>query len=86
MFKIVQLRGFLGRFPGPLLKTSLPLMKNILKPLATSVLISLGLTAATSAKDAAFQKKFFGSAMKTLIISNEEMNVIMKIIKSHEES
>ena len=36
--KIVQSGGFLGRPLGPLLKTSLPLMKNVLKPLAKSVL------------------------------------------------
>ena len=40
-------RGFLGRLFGPLLKTGLPLMKNVIKPLAKSVLIPLGLTAAS---------------------------------------
>ena len=71
---------------GPLLKTGSPLMKNVLKPLAKSVLILLGLTATASAKDAAIHKKMFGSVNTTLIISNEEMNHIMKIIKSLEES
>ena len=42
--KMVQLGGFLGRLLGPLLKTGLLLMKNILKPLAKSVLIPLELT------------------------------------------
>ena len=76
----------LGRHLGPLLKTELPLMKNVLKPLAKSVLIPLGLTAAASATDAAIHKTMFGSAFTTLIISNEEMNDIMKIVKSLEES
>ena len=61
-------------------------MKNVLKPLAKGVLIPLGSTGITSASDAAILKKFFGSGTKTLIISNEEMNDIMKIIKSLEES
>ena len=44
------------------------------------------LTAAASAADAAIHKKMFGSGFTTLIISNEEMNDIMKIVKSYEES
>ena len=44
--KIIQSRGFLGRLLGPLLKTGLPLIKNVIKLLAKSVLIPLGLTAA----------------------------------------
>ena len=61
-------------------------MKNVLKLLAKSALIPLGLPlAAASATDAAIQKKVFGSGMKTLIISNEEMD-IMKMLKSLEES
>ena len=55
-------------------------MKNVLKPLAKSVLIPLGLTAASSATDAAIHKKMFGLGMTTPIISNEEMNDIMKIV------
>ena len=50
--KIIQSRGFFGRLLGPLLKTGLPLMKNVIKPLAKGVLIPLGLTAAVSAADA----------------------------------
>ena len=61
-------------------------MKNVLKPLAKSILIPLGLTAAASAADAAIHKKIFGSGITTLIISNEEMNDIMKIVKSLQES
>ena len=78
--------GFLGRLLGPLLKTGLPLMKNVLKPLAKSILIPLGSTAAASATDAAIHKRMFGSGFIALIISNEEMNDIMKIGKSLEES
>ena len=86
LHKIGQPRGILGRLFGPLLKTGLPLMRNVLKPLGKSVLIPLGLTAAVAAKHAAIHKKMFGSDTATLIISNEEMNDIMKIVKSLEES
>ena len=61
-------------------------MKNVLKTLAKSVLIPLGFTAAAAATDAAIQKKILGSGMTTLIISNEEMNDIMKIVKSYDKS
>ena len=49
---MIQSGRFLGRLLGPLLKTGLPLMKNVIKPLAKSVLIPLPLTAAASAADA----------------------------------
>ena len=78
------------------------LIGNVLKLLAKSILIPLGLTAAASATAAAVNKKTFGSGhvakvsnrtrsldlakRTTLIISNEEMNDVMKIIKSLEES
>ena len=52
-----QSGGFLGRLLGPLLKIGLPLMKNVIRPLAKSVLIPLGLTAAASAADAGIHKK-----------------------------
>ena len=61
-------------------------MKSVLKPLAKRVLIPLGLTAAATAADAAIHKKMFGSGTTTLIISNEEMNDIMEIVKFLEES
>ena len=51
--KTGQSGGFLGRLIGPLLKTGFPLIKNVFKPLAKSVLIPLGLTAAASLTDAA---------------------------------
>ena len=64
MSKIVQLGGFLGRLLGLLLKTGLSLMKNVLKLLAKSVLIPLGLTAAVAAIDAAIQKKILDSVIR----------------------
>ena len=77
LHKIGQSGRFLGKLLGPLLKTGLTLMKYVLKPLTKSVLISLESTAA-SATDTAIHKKMFGSSTITLIISNEEMNDIMK--------
>ena len=82
--KMIQSGGFLGRLLGP------SLIKNVIKPLTKSVLIPLGLTAATSAADAGTHKKILGSghnhpSSTTLIISNNEMEDI-KIIKSLEDS
>ena len=54
---MIQSGEFLSRLLGPLLKTGLPLTKSVTKPLAKSVLISLGLTAAASAADAGIHKK-----------------------------
>ena len=85
---MIQSGGFLGRQLGPLLKTGLPLIKNVMKPLAKSVLIALGLTAAASTADAGTHKKTLGSGHNnniTLIISNDEINDIIKI-KSLEDS
>ena len=48
---MIRQGGFLGRLLGPLLKTELPLIKNMIKPVAKSVLIPLGLTVAASAAD-----------------------------------
>ena len=83
IFKIIQSGGFLGKLLGLLLKTGLPLIKNIIKPLAKSVLIPLGLTAAASAADT---KEILGSGKTTLIISNKEMNDILKIVQALEDS
>ena len=69
--KMIQSRGFLGRLLSPLLKTGLPLTKNVIKPLAKSVLVTLGLTPAASAADAGIHEKILGSGTTTLIISNE---------------
>ena len=94
---MVQLGNFVGRLVGPLLKSGLPSIKNV-QPLVKSVLIPLELTEAAAAKatDAAIQKKLHqvGFRIRTsdlanqtaLIISNEEMNDLMKVIKSLEES
>ena len=77
---------FFSRFLAPLLNPGLSLTGNVLKPLAKSILIPLGLTAAASATDAAIHKKMFVSGVTTLIISNEKMNDIMQIVKPLEES
>ena len=85
--KMIQSGGILGRLLGPLLKTWLPLIKTVIKPLAKSVLIPLGLTAAASAADAGIHKKILGSGNNiTLIISNDEINDIIKIVKFLEDS
>ena len=55
--KMIQSGGFLGRLLGPLLRTGLPLMRSVIKPLAKSVLVPLGLTAVASAADAGTHKK-----------------------------
>ena len=63
------------------------LTKNVIKPLAKSVLIPLGLTAAALAADAGIHKKILGSGNNTtLILSNDEMEDIIKIVKSLEDS
>ena len=58
LYKMIQSGEFLGRLLGPLLKTGLPLIKNVIKPLAKSVLIPLGLTAVASAADVGVHKKY----------------------------
>ena len=54
---MIQLGGFLGRLRGPLLKTGLPLIKNVIIPLAKRALVPLGLTASASAADVGIRKK-----------------------------
>ena len=80
--KIIQSEGFLGsllnKLSGRLMKVAVPLAKKILAPLGT--------TAAASAIDAGIQKKIHGSGTTTLIISNEEVNDIMKIVPALEDS
>ena len=85
LHKAGQSGGSLGRSLGLLQKTSLCLMKNVLKPLAKSVFIPSGLTAALSATDAAIQRNIFVSGKITLIISSEEMSDIMKTVKYLQE-
>ena len=88
--KMTQSGGFLGKVLGPLLKTGLPLINSAIKLLAKIVLISLGLTAAASVADAGIHKKILGSDSDNkntiLIISNDEMNDILEIVKSLEDS
>ena len=61
-------------------------MKSGLTPLAESVLLPFGLSAAMPATDAAIQKTIYGSSTTALLISNREMEDIKKIVKSLEES
>ena len=82
---MIQSGGFLGRLLRPLLKTGLQLIKNVIKPLAKSVLIQSGLTVAASPADAGIHKKILGSGT-ILIISNDEMEDTIKIVKSLEDS
>ena len=80
--KIIQSGGFLesllNKLAGPSMKVAISLAKN--------VLTQLGITAAASAIDAGIQKKIHSSGPTTLIISNEEMNDIMKIVQALEDS
>ena len=80
--KMIQSGGFfgklLGKLAGPLMKVAMPLAKNVLAP--------LGLSAAMSAIDGSIKKKMLGSGTTTLIISNDEMNDILKMVKSLEDS
>ena len=79
--KLIESGGFLGKLlsklAGPLMKVAMALAKNVLVP--------LGLTAAMSAVDGGIQKKIYGSGVK-LIIEQEDMKDIMKIIKALENS
>ena len=79
---MIQSGGFIGKLLGPLLKTGLPLIKNVITPLAKSILIPLGLTAA----DAGIHKKILGSGNTTLIISNKDMEGLVKIVNLLEDS
>ena len=80
--KIIHSGGFLGsllsKIVGPLMKVAVPFAKNLLAPLA--------ITAAASAIEGAIQKKIHGSGTTTLIISDEEMNEIMKIVQALKDS
>ena len=78
--KMIQSGGDLGRRFGLLLKTGLPLMKNVIKLLAKILLIPLELTAASSAADAGIHKKMLRSRTTTPTISNDEMEDIIKIV------
>ena len=75
--KMIKSGGFLGNLLG---KLAGPLMK-VAVPLAP-----LGISAAMSAIDGSIKKQMLGSGMTTFIISNDEMNDILKIVKSLENS
>ena len=82
----MQWERYLGRLFGPLIKTGVPLMNNVLTRLAKRVLIQLQLTAAALAEDAGNQKnKILSSRKTTLTILKKEIIGIMKIVKSSEE-
>ena len=88
---MIQSGRFLCRLLSPLLKPGLLLMKNVIKPLAKSVLIPLRLTGTASTADEGIHKKILGSghnhpSSTTLIILNDEMKDIIKIVKSLEDS
>ena len=70
---MIQTGGFLNRLLGSLIKTGLPLISNVIKPLAKSVLVFLELTAAASAADSGIQKNILGN-ITTRIISNDEIH------------
>ena len=80
--EVIQSGGFLGnllgKLAGPLMKIAMPLAKNVLAP--------LGISAAMSAIDGSIKKEMFSSGTTTLIISNDEMDDILKIVKSLENS
>ena len=68
----------MGKLAGPLMKVAIPLAKSVLAP--------LGITNAASAIDLGILKKIQGSGKIALIISNKEMNDIMKIVQALEDS
>ena len=86
LLKMIQSGGFLGKLLGFLLKTGLPLIKNVITALAKSVLFPLGLTAGAAAADAGIHKKILESGNTTLIISNKDMKDLIKILKSLDDS
>ena len=79
---MIQSGGFLGnllgKLAGPLMKVAMPLAKNVLAP--------LGISAAMFAIDGSIKKKMLGSGTTALIISSDEMDDILKIVKSLEDS
>ena len=70
--------AFLGRRLGPLLRTGLLYMKNVIKLLAKSVLIPLGLTAAVSAAVAGIDKKILGSGCRHFSSSTPKTTTLIK--------
>ena len=85
--KITSQEGGFSKFFGSVMAAGLPLMKNVLTPLAKIVFLPLGLSAGMSAADATIQKSIYGlGCTNEWISSNEEMKDIMKMVKSLEES
>ena len=86
--KITNKEGWFLNFLSSLMAARLPLMKSesVLTSLAKSIMLEFGLSAATSATDAAIQENIYGSGITALIISNKETEDIMKIVKSLKES
>ena len=84
--KIASQEGGFLNFLRTIITAGLPLMENVLIPLAKSTVVPLVLTAAASATVASVQKKNFGSDTTTLVFSNEGLNDIMKTVKSSEKS
>ena len=84
--KITSQEGRFLNLLRPLMTGGLLLMKNVFTPLARSVLLLFALTAGMWATDGAIPKKILGSGTTAFIISNVEMDNIMKIVKSLEES
>ena len=84
--KMIQSGRFIVRLLSTLLKPGLSLMRNVIKPLTKSVLIPLGVTTAASASDAGIHKIILGSGTATLMISNDEREDIIKIVKRLEDS
>ena len=84
--KITSWEGGFLNFLRQLMSGGLPLMKKILTPLAKNDLVTLGVTAAISATDWAIQKNILKWGMTALLISNEEMEDKLKIVKSLKES
>ena len=65
----------------------LPLVKSVLKSsLAKNALIQLGLSGENLAADEAVQKKIYGSGTTALIITKEEMEDMMEVVKSLQEA
>ena len=83
---MIQSGRFIARLLSTLLKPGLSSMRNVIKPLTKSVLIPLGVTTAVSASDAGIHKIILGSGTATLMISNDEMEDIIKIVKRFEDS
>ena len=69
-----------------LIKADLPLMKSVFTPIAKNVLLAFRLLAGMPEADTAIQKKIYGSGATTLVISNDEIKDIIKIVNSLEES